>query len=121
MIIVDEIKTSFVNEIKRTAAANGGKPLGMQRFEKRRPGYRRCDWYGKHWRNWGETLAEAGFSPNEFQAAYDEKDLLSRFVELIRELGRVPDRSKPANEGSAGQAIPQSQLVSHASGLDLNA
>jgi|SRR5208337_485150 len=82
-------KDLIVNEIKRAAAANNGKPLGMQRFKKE-TGIRKCDWYGRHWRNWGEALAEAGFPPNEFQAAYDEKDLLSRFIELIRELGRVP-------------------------------
>jgi len=82
-------KDFILTEIKRTAAANNGKPLGMQRFEKE-TGIRKSDWYGRHWRNWGEAVVGAGFPPNEFQAAHDQSDLLSRFIELIRELGRVP-------------------------------
>lgn len=82
-------KDLILKEIKRTAAANGGRPLGMQKFEKE-TGIRKSDWYGKVYRNWGEALREAGFAPNEFQAAYDEEDLLVRFIELIRSLGRFP-------------------------------
>jgi hypothetical protein len=35
-------------------------------------------------------VREAGFAPNEFQAAYERADLLERYALLVRELGRLP-------------------------------
>ena len=82
-------KNFILDEIRRTAEANGGKPLGTQRFEGE-TGIRKSDWYGKYWRNWGEAIAEAGLSPNEFQRPYDPSLLLEKFLDLTRELGRIP-------------------------------
>jgi hypothetical protein len=82
-------KAFIINEIKRTAAANGGKPLGMQRFEKE-TGIRKWDWYGKHWRNWGEALQEAGFTPNEFHRTHNKEYLIETLIELTRELRHFP-------------------------------
>ena len=82
-------KSHILSEIARTAAANGGVPLGARRFESE-TGIRRLDWFGKHWAKWGDALQEAGFAPNEFQSAFDDELLLGKYAEYARELGRLP-------------------------------
>jgi len=82
-------KQAIVDEIKRTAKTNRGIPLGSMAFF-RETGIKKADWYGKYWVRWGDALQEAGLPPNRFQEAYDEAELLSKFVDLIRELGRFP-------------------------------
>ena len=62
-------KQHIIDEIKRTAAENGGAPLGSARFAGE-TGIAKRDWYGKVWRSWGDALVEAGFQPNQFNVAY---------------------------------------------------
>lgn len=82
-------KQLILNEIKRTAEANDGVPLGRDAFFAA-TGIKQTDWYGKHWARWGDALQEAGFRPNEMQAAYADDDILARLADLIRELGHFP-------------------------------
>ncbi len=82
-------KAHVLHEIKRTAAANGGVPLGQRRFSSE-TGIRRSDWFGTYWARWGEALCEAGFLPNQLDDAYDKSELLDKFAELALELGRLP-------------------------------
>jgi hypothetical protein len=78
----------ILREIKRTAEANGGVPLGKGRFS-RDTGIRSSDW-GKFWARWGEAIREAGLEPNTLQGAFSEHDLLEKYAYFVRELGRVP-------------------------------
>jgi hypothetical protein len=82
-------KQHIIDEIKRTAAENGGVPLGRQRFETE-TGIAKRDWYGKRWRQWGDALVEAGFQPNQLAVAYAEPFLLEKLATLIRDLRRFP-------------------------------
>jgi hypothetical protein len=82
-------KAHILEEIKRTAKANGGIPLGQSRFETE-TGIKYADWFGKIWARWSEALKEAGFSPNQLQSAFDKVEIFKKFAELTRELGRVP-------------------------------
>jgi len=81
-------KHVILREIKRTAEANGGVPLGMEKFA-RATGITVADW-GKLWVRWGDAVREAGYEPNKLQGAYDASDLLERFISLMRELRRFP-------------------------------
>lgn len=81
-------KTHILDEIRRTAVANGGEPLGWRRFEAQ-TGIRLSDW-SRFWARWGDAIREAGFEPNEFTAAYDDATLLECFARLVREMGKVP-------------------------------
>ncbi len=82
-------KQHILEEIKRTAGANHGEPLGIARFSQE-TGIRTADWHGKFWARWGDALREAGFEPNRFNKAYAEDELIEKFISLIRELGRFP-------------------------------
>lgn len=87
-------KQHILNEIKRTARENGGIALGVDRFVQE-TGIRYDDWCGKYWARWSDAVKEAGFQPNKFvtEGASDEV-LLRAYLDLTRELGRVPVRAE---------------------------
>ncbi len=82
-------KADILREIRRTAAENGGVPLGFRKFA-RETGIKYADWQGKHWIRWSDVVREAGFAPNQFAEAYDDGELLEKYAQLARELGRLP-------------------------------
>jgi hypothetical protein len=85
-----EVKKAYIiAEIQRTAAANSGAPLGSARFEAT-TGIKFADWFGIHWARWGDAVREAGFEPNQLQGAYEKDELLQKYAELAKELGRLP-------------------------------
>ena len=79
----------IVGAIQRTAASNGGEPLGRERFA-RETGIRPSDWLGRYWARWGDALIEAGFEPNQFMQRIDDADLIAALIPEIRRLGRIP-------------------------------
>jgi hypothetical protein len=82
-------KEFILKEIRRTAESNGGKALGRQRFIEE-TGIKEHDWKGKIWARWGDAVREAGYAPNELQAAFDDGHFLEQMALLIRDLGRFP-------------------------------
>ena len=84
-------RAHILNEIKRTAAANGGRPLGDRAFHQA-TGISRHDWYGKFWARFSEAVREAGLTPNAFsdEQQYSDDDLLGRLAMLAKELGELP-------------------------------
>jgi len=88
-------KGHILQEIKRTAAKNGGAPLGTALFEAE-TGIRTADWCGIHWARWGDALREAGFEPNQMRGAYKAEHVLQKFAELAQELGRIPVKAECA-------------------------
>ena len=82
-------KQHILNEIRRTAKANDGKPLGQDRFQTE-TGIRKSDWFGIYWARWGDALQEAGFAPNTMQTAYPDDFLIKKLIYLIRELKHFP-------------------------------
>lgn len=82
-------KNNILEEIKRTAEANGGIPLGKQRFFQE-TGIKESDWSGKFWARWGDAVKDAGYSPNKMQDAFLDESLLEAYASLVKKLGRVP-------------------------------
>lgn len=82
-------KEHILQEIRRTTKQNGGKPLGRSRFF-REIGIKESDWLGRYWARWSEAVREAGFAPNQLQGSYDIGTLMEKYIELARELGRLP-------------------------------
>jgi len=81
-------KQEILSEIRRAAEANGGKPLGLARFESE-TGIKPYDWE-RFWARFGDAVEEAGFVPNQLNPAYDEAFLFEKIVGLSRKLGRFP-------------------------------
>ena len=79
----------ILNEIRRTAEANGGIPLGRRRFLKE-TGIKVSDWAGKHWVRWGDALREAGFQANVLQSSYTDDFVLGQFADVLVSLDRIP-------------------------------
>ncbi len=82
-------KQYILREIKRTAAASGGRPHGAKRFFTE-TGIKESDWRGVHWARWGDAIREAGLQPNKKQSAYDESALIETLIQVMREFGRFP-------------------------------
>ena len=82
-------KQEILSEIRRIAEECGGKAPGIQRFASE-TGMRKSDWYPNLWLRWGDAINEAGCQPNDFISAYDTDFLITKYIELIRELGHFP-------------------------------
>lgn len=95
-------KDHILKEIKRTAQANGGVPLGQERFL-RETGIKKSDWYGSYWARWGDAIREAGLAPNSLQAPYEVAVLFDHYIALTRELGHLPTdgEMRLRNEGNS--------------------
>lgn len=98
-------KGYILDEIRRTAAENGGRPLGSRKFETE-TGIREPDWKIKHWVRWSEALREAGFAPNELTQAYPKAYLLEVYAKYARELGRLPTGNDLRMKARAGTGFP---------------
>jgi hypothetical protein len=82
-------KRHILDEIRRTAEANGGVPLGWRKFATE-TGIRDPDWKGKLWARWSDAVREAGLTPNKLTEAYAENELLDMYAKLALEIGRLP-------------------------------
>ena len=81
-------KQEILEAIRQAAKDNGGKPLGVGRFEKE-TGIKQHEW-GKYWPRFGDAQKEAGFVPNKLQGAHAEEFLITKIIELMRKLGKFP-------------------------------
>ena len=104
MVVVKvSTRDHILNEIRRTATANRGVPLGSRGFFNE-TGIPSSAWLGKFWARWSDALVEAGFSPNQLQGASDTDTLLEKYAQLAHELGRLPSandlRLKDRNDPS---------------------
>jgi Meiotically up-regulated gene 113 len=102
-------RDDILREIRRTAQANDGRPLGRLTFE-RETGIRYHDWFGKYWTNWGNAVREAGFEPNVLNSRIADDDLLRRFVELTHELGKVPVKGDLRMKRQADPSFPNDKV-----------
>jgi len=104
-------KDEILREVRRTAEANGGKPLGRLAFL-RETGIRENDWRGRFWARWNEVLKEAGFGPNTLVEARPEEVLLGHFAELAMELGRLPVYSELRLKKRSDYSFPNDKTFS---------
>jgi len=98
-------KLHILEEIKRTAKANAGVPLGRLRFFTE-TGIKESDWLGIHWVRWNDAVREAGFVPNEKTQAYSDESLLLKLVSIARELGHFPLNPELRMKARADAAFP---------------
>jgi hypothetical protein len=98
-------KQDILDQIKRTAVANGGVPLGVARFLQE-TGIKDSDWRGKIWARWGDAIREAGFEPYQLQTAYSEDLLIEKFISLARDLGRFPVSAELRMRARSNDSFP---------------
>jgi Meiotically up-regulated gene 113 len=82
-------KADILDEIRRTAAENGGAPPGLATFA-RASGINRDELVGVHWRTWGDALREAGFVANKLNPRIADDELLEKYARLTLELRHMP-------------------------------
>lgn len=97
-------KEQILIEIKRTAKDNGGKPLGVNRFEKE-TGIKPYDW-GKYWARFGDAQKEAGFSANVLQVAHADEFIMEKIIGLMRKMKKFPTLREIKVERSSDPELP---------------
>jgi hypothetical protein len=105
-------KNHILSEIRRTAAENGGVPLGKDRFSAA-TGIRTADWHGKYWARWGDAIREAGFQPNQLSSALPEDYLLKKLADLTRELGHFPVYAEMRLKARSDPGFPSHTTIAH--------
>jgi hypothetical protein len=101
-------KEQILREIRRTAEANGGEPLGELRLAKE-TGIRRTDWQ-HYWARLPDAHAELGFAKNEMNKAYPEKFILDKYAELAGNLGRLPTKDDLAFRARTDKGFPHESV-----------
>jgi hypothetical protein len=104
-------KDQILNEIRRTAEANGGIPLGRQTILKE-AGIKESHWKGKFWARWGDAVIEAGYLPNTLQEAIADEVLLEKYALLTIELGHLPTNPELSLKGRTDSDFPSSKTFS---------
>lgn len=102
-------KDGILGEIRRTAAENGGVPLGSRRFAQVTD-IRPADWQGELWARWGDALQEAGFAPNGLQGAYSTPHLLEKLARLSQQLGRIPTANDLRLKNRTDDSYPNAKV-----------
>lgn len=97
------MREQIIEEIRRLAAANGGRAPGRQTFE-RATGIK--NWCGVYWARWNDALAEAGFAPNSFNGRSDQTVILRKLAEAVRHFGRVPSTAELRMYGKSVEGFP---------------
>jgi hypothetical protein len=105
------MRDHIVAEIRRLAAANGGKPPGSQAFESQ-TGIGQSKWSGVYWSKWGDALQEAGFAPNEWSKRKDTAELTKQFAQITLQLGHVPTgRELQLLRRNGNQSAPSPRII----------
>lgn len=82
-------KEQILREIRRTAKANGGVPLGYRSFEAE-TGLARRGWQGRYWARWGDAVREAGLEANQPNPTTGRDAIAERVITMARRIGRIP-------------------------------
>jgi hypothetical protein len=82
-------RREILSVIRRTAAVNGGIPLGTDRLAKL--GITEAVWQ-RYWARIGDAQRDAGLSPNRRMRALPIEEVIAKLAGLARELGDFPTK-----------------------------
>lgn len=103
-------KQYIINEIRRIAANNDGKPPGVDKI-RTEAGIGEHEWRGTHWARWSDALREAGFLPLAWNTGSTAEEIQLILVDLVRKLGKYPTVSELLIEKRTNPAIPGPKAV----------
>ena len=109
-------KQEILAEIRRTANDNGGKPLGVARFE-RETGIKEYDWL-KYWSRFGDAQKEAGLEANQLQEAHSDEFLVEKLITLARKLGKFPTFREIEVESRSNAGLPSKKTFQRLGGKE---
>jgi hypothetical protein len=101
-------REEILAEMRRTATENGGTPLGMRRFEAV-TGIGQSDWL-RFWSRFSDIQRDAGFEPNQLNAAYDEVVLFGKLIDLTREHRKFPTERERRTKAYNDSSFPSSRV-----------
>jgi len=113
-------KQYILGEIRRTAALNDSKPLGVDRF-RTETGIAEHEWSGVYWARWSDALSEAGFQPLEWTVGLSEEEILELLAKLVRQYCRYPTTKEILIEKKTNAAIPTPKAMVRKVGLKAEA
>ncbi|HEX2881991.1 MAG TPA: GIY-YIG nuclease family protein [Polyangiaceae bacterium] len=102
-------KDHIIREIRRLAAANSDRGPGREVFE-RETGIKQPEWYPHIWLRWGDALAEAGYAPNSLQTRMSDDIVIQKYIELVRELGRLPVEGERRRKARTDKSFPSHRI-----------
>ena len=106
-------KEHILSEMRRLAEANGGVPLGMERFAAA-SGIERWHWLGRYWARWSEAVREAGLEPGAWQGKqHDDEALVRILADLTREFDHLPTNAEITLRRRADADVPNAQVFSN--------
>jgi hypothetical protein len=108
-------KRQILSEIKRLAAANGGRGPGKHLFE-RETGIKQSEWYPHTWLRWGDALSEAGCTRNQLQTKTPDNVLIEKYIALIRELQELPVAGEIKRKNRSDKSFPSHSLFNRFGG-----
>jgi hypothetical protein len=106
----------ILSEIRRTTVANGGTPLGRDRFLAE-TGIKEHDWM-QFWPRWSDTVRAAGLEPtNQFNQAIPDDLLLQKLADLVRALGKFPVVGEMQVNARADRTFPSTKTYRKFGGM----
>ncbi len=96
-------REEILRRVREVAEKSGAAP-GMTMFAAT-TGIKPHVWRGL-WRTWNDVLCEAGLPPNMMAEAYDDEQLIARFLDLAVRLGRFPTSSDLRFERKNSEDFP---------------
>lgn len=109
-------KDEVLREIRRTAAENGGVPLGRRAFFAH-TGIRESDWIGRWWTTWSAAVREAGFQPQNLNPRLDDEIVLHAAARIVQKYGRFPTAAEIRLACNADPALPSHNTFRRFGGL----
>lgn len=106
-----KFRAYLIGEIKRLAAADGGRAPGRLAFE-RATGVKTHQWRGVYWAKWNDAVLEAGCQPNEYQQRFDSEQVLRHVVDAARHFGHWPSDAEMALYRRQRLGVPSDKTIS---------
>lgn len=104
-------KDQILDEIRKCAKENGGRPLGLNLFMQK-TGIPHSYWNGAYWARWNDAIREAGLPPNDKQQSiYSDDEILRMMCELTIRLGHIPTVAEMILEKRSNPDFPDKLVV----------